>query len=156
MSDGLILQPAGVSDLDDVMLVMNAAFDPEYGEAWTAAQCAGLMSMPGVWLMIAREDGKPAGFSLSRIIAGEAELLLIAVRKSAHRRGIGGALLKAFISESASRGAEKLHLEVRHGNHAVELYKRAGFQEVGRRFNYYRGRSGQLYDALTLARAANS
>ncbi|HEY7810365.1 MAG TPA: GNAT family N-acetyltransferase [Allosphingosinicella sp.] len=156
MSDPAIaVAPAGVADLDDVMLVMRESFDPEFGEAWTAPQCAGLLSMPGVWLTLARRDGAPAGFSLARLVAGEAELLLIAVRRSAHRRGVGGALLATFIAEAQSRGAEKLHLEVRHGNHAVELYKRAGFQEVGRRFNYYKGASGQLFDALTLARPAS-
>jgi ribosomal-protein-alanine N-acetyltransferase len=111
---------------------------------------------PGVWLVLAREAGEPLGFALSRVVAGEAELLLLAVRRSAQRQGVGAKLLARFISDAASRGAEKLHLEVRNGNPAVQLYKHAGFQEVGRRFNYYRGLSGQLFDAITLARPANS
>ena len=48
--------------------------------------------------------------------------------------------------------AGQLHLEVRDGNPAVRLYKRAGFSQVGRRRNYYSGRDGQLFDALTLAK----
>ena len=101
-------------------------------------------------------DHPGAAAWLARIIAGEAELLLLAVHKSAQRRGVGGKLLARFIEDARSRGADKLHLEVRHGNHAAELYKRAGFEEVGRRFNYYRGASGHLYDALTLARPVNN
>jgi ribosomal-protein-alanine N-acetyltransferase len=153
---GLSLDEAGVLDLPEVMRVMKESFDPEYGEAWTAPQCAGLISLPGVWLVLAREAGEPLGFALSRVVAGEAELLLLAVRRSAQRQGVGAKLLARFISDAASRGAEKLHLEVRNGNPAVQLYKHAGFQEVGRRFNYYRGLSGQLFDAITLARPANS
>lgn len=157
MSGGALnILPATVSDLDEVMAVMGASFDPEFGEAWTAPQCAGLLSMPGVWLTLARRDGEPVGFALSRVIVGEAELLLLAVKRSARRQGIGGALLDAFVGEARARGAEKLHLEVRLGNDAEALYRRGGFQEVGRRFNYYRGASGQLYDALTLARPAKS
>ena len=157
MSMGAVtIAAATVADLGEVMDVMTESFDPEFGEAWTAAQCASLLPMAGVWLRLARDGGMPVGFSLSRLIAGEAELLLLAVRRSAQRRGVGAKLLQAFIADAQARGADKLHLEVRHGNHAVELYRRAGFEEVGRRFNYYRGATGQLYDALTLARRADN
>lgn len=142
----------GILDLDAVMSVMDDSFDPSYGEAWTAPQCAGLMPMPGVWLSLARVGRDVVGFSLARVVADEAELLLLAVRRGGQRRGIGHLLLDRFISVAASRGAERLHLEVREGNHAVKLYSRSGFVEVGRRKHYYSGRDGQVYDALTLAR----
>lgn len=156
MTEPLALEAAGLEAVGEVMLVMPDSFDPEFGEAWTAGQCASLMTMPGVWLTLARENGAAVGFSLARIVAGEAELLLLAVRKSAQRRGVGRKLLERFISDSAGKRADKLHLEVRHGNQAVLLYKNLGFEEVGRRFNYYRGASGGQYDALTLARPAKN
>jgi ribosomal-protein-alanine N-acetyltransferase len=111
--------------------------------------------MPGVWLTLAREGDLPVGFTLARLVAGEAELLLLGVRRSAQRRGVGSKLLEAFIGEAQSRGAEQLHLEVRYGNPAVSLYRNSGFEEIGRRFNYYRGLSGHKHDALTLARPAH-
>jgi len=150
---GVAIERAGLADLGEVMAVMGDSFDPAFGEAWTAPQCAGLLPLPGVWLTLARDSGEsPLGFALSRVVAGEAELLLLAVRRDSQRRGVGSKLLGAFVAEAARRGAEHLHLEVRDGNHAVALYTRAGFREVGRRKNYYHGRDGQLYDALTLAR----
>jgi ribosomal-protein-alanine N-acetyltransferase len=139
-------------DLDAVMGVMEDSFDPVYGEGWTAPQCAGLVPMPGVWLTLARQGREVVGFTLARAMAGEAELLLLAVKRSCQRRGIGHRLLESFTAAAARRGAERLHLEVRDGNHAVKLYSRAGFLEVGRRKNYYNGRDGQVYDALTFAR----
>jgi len=148
----IILTEGNILDLDDVMKVMDDSFDPAFGEAWTAPQCAGLMPMPGVWLSLARTNGEVVGFALGRIVAGEAELLLLAVKKSRQGLGIGRLLLDRFTSIAGTRGAEKLHLEVREGNHAVSLYKHAGFVEVGRRSNYYSGRDGQIYDALTLAK----
>jgi ribosomal-protein-alanine N-acetyltransferase len=153
---GIVVEPGGVLNLGDVMQVMEDSFDPAFGEAWTAPQCAGLLPMPGVWLTLARESDSPLGFAMSRLAAGEAELLLLAVRRNAQRRGVGLKLLDRFIADARTRGATRMHLEVRDGNHAISLYKRFGFREVGRRKNYYRGPSGQLYDALTLARAANS
>jgi ribosomal-protein-alanine N-acetyltransferase len=134
------------------MTVMEDSFDPAFGEAWTAAQCAGLLPLPGVWLSIAREGDQVIGFALGRVVLKEAELLLLAVRRDGQGRGIGRSLLERFGLVAASRGADKLHLEVRDGNPASRLYRRAGFTEVGRRRNYYTGRDGQIYDALTLVR----
>jgi ribosomal-protein-alanine N-acetyltransferase len=146
----------GLLDLDAVMAVMRESFDPAFGEAWTGPQCAGLLPMPGVWLSLARDRGDVVGFALGRVIGDEAELLLLAVRRQSQGRGIGGKLLHRFQEVASRKGAEHLHLEVRDGNYAVGLYTAGGFREVGRRKNYYQGRDGQLYDALTLAKTAMS
>ena len=154
MTDGgITIAEGGATDLDHVMAVMNDSFDPCYGEAWTAPQCAGLLPMPGVWLTLARDRDEVIGFAMGRAIAREAELLLLAVKAKDQKRGVGKRLLEAFVERASRRGAQRLHLEVREGNHAVNLYRRAGFTQVGRRRNYYSGRDGQIYDALTLARS---
>jgi ribosomal-protein-alanine N-acetyltransferase len=151
--EGITIAEGGILDLDSVMRVMDDSFDPAYGEAWTAPQCAGLLPLPGVWLSLAWNGDEAAGFALGRIVADEAELLLLAVKRAAQDKGIGQLLLERFILVARTRGARRLHLEVRDGNHAIKLYSRAGFAEVGRRRHYYTGRDGQLYDALTLARS---
>lgn len=144
------------ADLPAVIAVMEDAFDPRFGEAWTFAQCAGLLPMAGVWLTLARDaEGLLVGFSLARIVLDEAELLLLAVSRSAQSRGIGRVLLSHFEEDAAARGARRLHLEVREGNEAVNLYNSSGFTLVGRRPRYYSGGDGQLYDALSLSRPSN-
>ncbi len=128
MTDAAItLREGGLADLDAVMAVMDDSFDPRFGEAWTASQCAGLLPMPGVWLTLAHENGTVVGFALARAVAGEAELLLLAVRRGRQRRGVGSMLLERFRQRREGRGAARLHLEVREGNHALSLYERAGF-----------------------------
>ncbi len=151
-SAGIRVAEGSILDLDAVMTVMEDSFDPAFGEAWTAAQCASLMPLPGVWLSIAREAGSVVGFALGRIVLNEAELLLLAVKRDGQRRGTGKLLLDRFRLVATSRGAAKLHLEVRDGNPALKLYRSCGFTEVGRRRNYYTGRDGQIFDALTLSR----
>lgn len=146
------LREGGTQDLYNVNIVMQEAFDPRFGEAWTSAQCLGMLSLPGVWLVVASIDGRDMGFALARVIADEAELLLLATHPAARRRGIAGALLRAVIEEARGRGVTRIHLEVRSGNDAVWLYRREGFEKVGERRDYYRGRSGQLFDAHTYAR----
>jgi ribosomal-protein-alanine N-acetyltransferase len=152
MTAAIGLGEGGPADLAAVMQVMEDSFDPAFGEAWTAPQCAGLLPMTGVWLSLARADEAVVGFALARVVGDEAELLLLAVGRSSQGRGVGQLLLDRFATVAASKGAEQLHLEVREGNHAVSLYRRNGYREVGRRRNYYSGRDGQLFDALTLAK----
>jgi len=156
VSASITISEGGGADLRAVMAVMDDSFDPRFGEAWTHAQCAGLLPMPGVWLTIAREGDTVVGFALSRYVAGEAELLLLAVLCSVQRRGVGRILLQGFEAAARTRGATRLHLEVREGNHALILYERAGFDLVGRRRDYYGGLKGDRYDALTLAKTVES
>lgn len=146
----LLIERAGGDALDDVMGIMTEAFDRRYGEAWTRAQCAGILPMCGVQLLVARQKGRAVGFSLSRRAADEAELLLIAVRPQDSGRGIGGLLIDRFVADNRAAGADHLHLEVRDGNPAVGLYHDHGFEIAGRRSNYYRGTDGEKFDALTM------
>ena len=143
------IEPGGMADLADVMVAMSDAFDAEYGEAWTEAQCAGILGMPGSWLLVARVGDDPAGFALLRTVADEAELLLIAVRNRYRRQGIARALIDQAMADSGEGGVDTLHLEVRDGNPAIALYQGVGFVQIGMRRAYYRGRSGKVFDALT-------
>ena len=147
----LAIRDSCADDMDAVMDIMTAAFPATYGEAWTRSQCAGILPMAGVALRIATRGDAICGFALIRAIVDEAELLLIAVAPAAQHQGIGAALLDDFIAFARSRGASRLHLEVRDGNSAMVLYERAGFTLAGRRRDYYRGRDGHNRDALTLA-----
>lgn len=137
--------------LDDVMTIMGDAFASGFGEAWTHPQCSGILIMPGVWMTLAVRDGRPAGFSIARIVADEAELLLLAVRRPCRRAGVGSALLRRFLEVARARGAIRVFLEMRDGNDAAAMYSLHGFQQVGRRPDYYRGEAGQSFDALTLS-----
>jgi ribosomal-protein-alanine N-acetyltransferase len=145
------LRPGSAADLAAVNRVMTEAFDPSFGEAWSSAQCLGMLALPGVWLTLAVDDDMLAGFAMARVVAGDGELLLLAVQPASRRTGIGAALLRAVIADARERAAERLHLEVRAGNSAVALYRAHGFAEVGRRRDYYRGITGRAYDAQTFA-----
>ena len=149
-----LLKRGGADDLDAVMEVMTAAFDPAFGEAWTRSQCAGILPMGGVALTLARDAAttRPLGFSLFRTVADESELLLIAVEPDSRGRGVGRQLLEEFMQHAKASGATRLHLEVRDGNPAVSIYQQAGFAPVRRRRTYYRGSDHNQFDALTFAR----
>jgi ribosomal-protein-alanine N-acetyltransferase len=149
-----IITPGTGLDIEDVMRVMDPAFDPAFGEAWNRGQVLGILSLSDVWLILATPvDGElPEGFALARRTLEDAELLLLAVRPESRSRGIGRALVDAVADESRARGAIRLMLEMRDGNPALALYSAAGFTQIGRRRDYYRGRDRSLHDAITLAR----
>lgn len=113
---------------------------------WTEAELAGFLADPLCDLIAL--DG---GFALIRTIAGEAELLTIAVDPTLRRRGLGRTLLDAALVRARARGAEAIFLEVAADNvAAIALYEAAGFQRSGTRPGYYRQADGFRTDALTM------
>jgi [ribosomal protein S18]-alanine N-acetyltransferase len=142
-------------DIARIMPVMRAAFDPEFGEAWNAAQCASALSMPGAWLTLALDDAEVAGFALARRMFEETELLLLAVDPLHQSRGVGRALIEHVQTEIISRGGGNIFVEVRATNAARQFYDRLGFVQTGLRKNYYRGVSGLYNDAVTLTKRTN-
>lgn len=146
-----LLRAGSARDIDLVERLMEGAFDPRFGEAWTRGQCLGVLAMPGVRLTLAFVDDAPAGFAMVRQVVDEVELLLVAVDPAQRRRGTGQALLRAVVADALGSGVARVHLEVRAGNEAVRLYTAAGFAKVGERRGYYRGRGGQVHDAHTYA-----
>ncbi len=149
----LALVPADAARLDDLLAVMADAFDPRYGEAWSAVQLGGSLVQPDSWARLALDGSAPLGFSLCRRLVDEAELLLVAVVHAARGRGIGAALLAAAAADARGRDAHAMFLEMRDGNAAASaLYRTQGFVEIGRRRDYYRGVGAQRFDAITMRR----
>lgn len=147
-------------DLDRIMEVMQAAFEPLYGEAWNRQQVADALLLPSTCYTLMDADGQvpgdginTAGFTLSRHFLDEEELLLIAVSPDARRRGVGRKLLDALIASARGRGISRIFLEMREGNPAESLYRAVGFEPVGRRPGYYRIADGRRLDAITFALA---
>lgn len=143
--------------IDHIMLVMEAAFDPAYGEAWNRRQVTDALTMPTTHALIIDAQGNligagpadPSGFVMTRAAAGEEELLLIAVMPDLRARGLGKVLIEKMFEAARARGSSRVFLEMRRGNPAVHLYRKLGFEPIGERPNYYRTISGERIDAIT-------
>jgi len=80
------------------------------------------------------------GFILSRLTAGEAEILSVAIAPPWRGRGFARPLLDLHLRRLAGLGARAVFLEVDQQNApACRLYRQGGFYEVGRRQGYYGG-----------------
>lgn len=84
------------------------------------------------------EGGLILGWCCGRQIGPEAELLKISVLLAKRKCGIASELLVRLVQEFTVRGVNSLFLEVRAGNFpALQLYRKHGFNEIGRRKRYY-------------------
>jgi len=140
--------------LDQIMLVMEEAFDPAFGEAWTRRQISDALSRPKTFYLLgyaADPAAEAHGFTLSRQVVDEEELLLIAVRPDWRGQRVGWNLLEELHEAAKSRGTTRLFLEMRDGNPAQHFYEKFGFRLIGRRRAYYRMAAHGPIDALTFA-----
>lgn len=126
---------------------IHAAASP--GAAWTEADIAKLLGQPA-----RRGWACEAGFILTQVAGGEAEILMIAVKPASQSQGIGRQLLDAALTAAQAAGGDRMFLEVAADNApALALYRRTGFLETGRRNGYYRRMAGPAVDALVMARS---
>ncbi len=140
-----LLRAAGPEDVGALAALHADAFD----RPWSQADIAAVMAGPGALALIVESRG----FILCRAIAGEAEILTLAVTPAARRHGVGRALVEAAAGLAATQAAESLFLEVADDNvAALALYASAGFARVGLRKGYYA--SGA--DAVVMRRALNT
>lgn len=146
-----------IDDVDRIMAVMDAAFEPAFGEAWTRRQVEDALIVGNCHYLLIGPDGEIApegeavGFSLSRHGFGEEELLLFAIVPAHRNKGLGQRLLEYFADAARSRKAERLLLEMRRGNPAERLYRTFGFKPIGERPKYYRTPDGNRIDAITFS-----
>lgn len=116
---------------------------------WSAEEIAATLAAPGAFLLT--ED---AGFLIGRAIAGEAELLTLAVDPGRRRAGTGRRLLARFLEETRARGAGTAFLEVASDNAgAIALYLEGGFEPAGRRRGYYARPGAAPLDAVVMRQA---
>ena len=93
------------------------------------------------------------GYAVMMSVLDEAHLLDLSVVSAAQRGGNGRALLAHMQSVAGQNGAQVMFLEVRPSNQAaLSLYRRAGFEEIGRRRNYYPASVGRE-DAIVMRRS---
>jgi len=149
----IVITSVGADQLEAIMAIMRASFSDQYGEAWTEEQCASTFPLPHYEWRLARRNDVAVGFMLIRSVMTESELMLLAVVPAQRERGVGTALITSWVASCTERGVDELHLEVRSGNPAIQLYQSRGFVTVSTRANYYPVRDGVRHDALTMKKS---
>jgi ribosomal-protein-alanine N-acetyltransferase len=124
-----------------------------FNRGWSDGEIESLLVERNVLAHRAMVGRRLAGFILSRLVTGEAEILSVAVVAARRGRGLARRMLDLHLRRLAALGTRTVFLEVDEDNvSARRLYARAGFREVGRRAAYYQERPGKSTAALVLRR----
>lgn len=143
------LSEAGPRDAG-VMSQLHAA---AFRRGWSEDEVERLLTDRSILAHRAMAGRTLAGFILSRLVHGEAEILSVAVSRTARGRGLSRRLLNLHLGRLAGLGIRTVFLEVDEDNTpARRLYQRAGFREVGRREGYYQKEIAAAAAALVLRR----
>src|SRR5687768_9362834 len=126
----------------DAARVMRAMGDRE---TLAVVACAGANTTPG--------RGAVAGFAVMECADERAHVVLVAVRPSHRRLGIGQRMLEWLLESARIAGMASIHLELRAGNDAARRFYRAmGFYETVLVPGYYRSGEGRKEGALRMLR----
>ena len=159
----LAVREATAGDLPALAELERSAF----GEPWSRAGLAAFVGRPGALVLLgelprgagaaaaATASPPPAAYAAWTLVAGDAELLRLAVVPVRRRRGLARELLAAGAERLAAAGCTSCFLEVRADNRAaIALYERAGFHRIGHRAAYYPDGTDALLYAASVGRSA--
>ncbi|MDH0746108.1 ribosomal protein S18-alanine N-acetyltransferase [Pseudomonas sp. GD03842] len=145
MSDAVTFRRMTEADLDAVLKIEYAAFS----HPWTRGIFLDGLKSYEIWLIF--EGNQQVGHGVINVIIDEAHLLNITVKPESQGRGLGWLLLDKLMKRAFELNGRECFLELRASNQsAYRLYERYGFNEVGRRRDYYPATGGRE-DALVMA-----
>ena len=131
---GFEIFPMTAADIAQVAALEQACFSDPWPQSVLAHELENELSL---WL-VAKQNGEVLGYVGSQSVLDEADMMNLAVRETARRRGIAKALVCALCRKLSEKGVQSLTLEVRDSNEpAIRLYEALGFTQAGKRPNYY-------------------
>ena len=110
-----------------------------FHDPWSENSIAGELNNPLSLWIVALHEQQVVGYVGSQTVMGEADMMNIAVSSRYRRMGIAQELVQRLVSALNDAQVHSLTLEVRASNEpAKALYGKLGFEQIGRRPNYYR------------------
>ncbi|HKK15801.1 MAG TPA: ribosomal protein S18-alanine N-acetyltransferase [Gammaproteobacteria bacterium] len=149
LKDPLVeFRPMNESDLADILQIETIA----YTHPWTERIFQDCLRV-GYCCWVISRAGIIIGYGVMSVAAAECHLLNLCVHPDEQNRGFGSMMLEKLLYIARKHKADTAFLEVRPSNiNAIQLYRNAGFDEVGMRRNYYPAEFGRE-DAIILARS---
>lgn len=143
----LVCAPMAPSDVDEVWALEQSVFP----YPWSRANFAESLSSGYDAWTVRGPAGELAGYYLLMYAVDEAHLLDVAVASHRQRLGLGRHLLDRIAARAKEKGMASVLLEVRPSNErALEVYRRYGYAEIGRRKGYYPAGPGKREDAIVM------
>ena len=139
--------PMTPGDVDEVWALEQSVFP----YPWSRANFAESLSSGYDAWTVRDPLGALAGYYLLMYAVDEAHLLDVAVCAGRQRQGLGRHLLDRIAARAREQGMASILLEVRPSNErALDVYRRHGYAEIGRRKGYYPAGPGGREDAIVM------
>jgi ribosomal-protein-alanine N-acetyltransferase len=136
---------SGPRDAQAIALMSRDLVESGLGWKYDAARVLKAIRNPETLTPVACDRGRIAGFAIMEFGDERAHLVLLAVRPTHRRMGIGRRLVHWLVESARVAGMASLHLELRTGNEAARgFYRAMGFDETIVVPGYYRGREAAL------------
>ena len=127
--------PMNGDHLDEVAELERICFSTPWSRNMLAEELDNACS---AFLVAVDANEKVVGYAGLQVVLDEGYIANIAVFPEHRRKGVAGQLLQVFMNFAEADRLAFLTLEVRASNQAaIALYANRGFEEVGRRKNYY-------------------
>lgn len=122
-------------DVSQIAALEAACFSMPWSENSISYELSNPLSL---WL-VACDSDHVVGYIGSQTVIDETDIMNVAVDSEYRRNGIGQKLLCELIRQLMQKNVKAISLEVRASNDtAISLYRKFGFETVGRRPGYYR------------------
>ena len=131
----MVIRPMHTDDIDGVVAIELKAFT----SPWKAETFSGLIGRDGaeIWVIENSRVGV-IGYGVLWCLLDQGELANMAIAPEFLGQGLAVGLLDHLLEVASNRGVNSIYLEVRESNvRAADLYLGFGFEEIGRRENYY-------------------
>jgi ribosomal protein S18 acetylase RimI-like enzyme len=153
----ITIRLAEARDAQAIALMSRDFIEAGLGWKYDAARVLRAIRDRETLAVVACESGKGGGaitaFAIMELGEERAHLVLLAVRPSHRRQGIGLRLLEWLLDSARTAGMASIHLELRSTNDAARrFYRAAGFYETVLVPGYYRGGEGRKEGALRMLR----
>ena len=127
--------PMTMDHVAQIASLEKLCFHDPWSEKSIASELDNRLSL---WI-VAVDGDTVAGYVGSQSVMGWADMMNIAVHPDYRRQGVAQELVEHLVADLMENDVTCLTLEVRASNEpAKALYAKLGFQQVGRRPNYYR------------------
>ena len=134
--------------LDDFEIIKDR-LQEEFDEFWTPGVLFSELKNENTKYIVLKENNNILGFAGIWITPDTVELNNIVIKKDSRGKGYSKVLLEKLIEISKETSREIFTLEVSEENVVtINLYKKYGFENVGLRKKYYKGK----YDAILMSK----
>jgi len=131
----IIIEKMNESHIADLARLEKECFSQPWSEDGLRAE----LNNPNAVFYVAVADGVTAGYVGMHHVVDVCYIANLAVLKEFRKQGIAGSLLQCLCDYAQNSSAAELTLEVRASNDAaIALYKKNGFEVVGKRPNFYK------------------